>query len=271
MAESKGKPSYDENLIRHIILNVIHSIKQKHSAKYGEIILCYDGKGSWRKRIFQYYKANRKKNREDSDFDWKQLFDFLTKVRLELTESLPYKVLYHEDCEADDIIASLSMAYGKEVPILIVSSDTDFIQLQTLPKVEQYSPIMKKFLKESNPEKYLFEHILRGDSSDGIPNYLSDDDILVTEGKRQRPVSAKKVDMQWSAITAGQSMTFESNKEEVNFNRNKTLIDLSCIPDTYREEILNMYRNAPDRDNSKIMDYFMKNGMKHMMSLITEF
>ena len=271
MAESKGKPSYDENLIRHIILNVLHSIKHKHSAKYGEMILCYDGISSWRKKVFPYYKANRKKNRDDSDFDWKKLFDFLSKVRLEMTEFMPYKVLYQEDCEADDIIASLSMEYGNQAPILIVSSDTDFIQLHTYSKVEQYSPIMKKFLKESNPEKYLFEHILRGDSSDGIPNYLSEDNVLVTEGKRQKPVSSKKVDMQWSARLAGQSMTFTTQDEEKNYNRNKTLIDLSNIPSTYVEQILNMYRDSPDKDTSKIMDYFMKYGMKHMMSLITEF
>jgi uncharacterized protein YehS (DUF1456 family) len=129
---------------------------------------------------------------------------------------------------------------------------------------------MKKFIKESNPEKYLFEHILRGDSSDGIPNYLSDDDVFITE-KRQKPLSTKKVEMQWNSILAGQNITFTTKNEELNYIRNKTLIDFTNIPQTYMEEILNMYRNKPDKDNHKIMDYFIKYGMKHMMSLITEF
>ena len=44
-----------------------------------------------------------------------------------------------------------------------------------------------------NPDTYIKEHILKGDSSDGVPNVLSPDHTFV-EGLRQRPLSKKKIE-----------------------------------------------------------------------------
>ena len=76
---------------------------------------------------------------------------------------------------------------------MIVSNDKDFQQLQRYPNVHQYSPLKKTQLVCENPEKFLLEHIIKGDVSDGVPNILSDDDVFVNKEKRQKPCGGKKV------------------------------------------------------------------------------
>ena len=46
---------------------------------------------------------------------------------------------------------------------MIVSGDKDFIQLQKYPNVQQYSPILKKYVNGHDPITYIKEHILKGD------------------------------------------------------------------------------------------------------------
>ena len=51
--------------------------KSKFGKKYGDIIICCDDKNYWRKQTFPHYKANRKKFREESDYDWNLIFESL--------------------------------------------------------------------------------------------------------------------------------------------------------------------------------------------------
>src|SRR5210317_365140 len=124
----------DENLIRHMFLNSIRYNRKKFSKDYGEIVICVDQRDVWRRDYFPYYKANRKKSRDDSELDWGKLFDVIHKIREELSEFFPYKVIYVERCEADDIIATIVHEHGMDLniggeKILILSGDKDFIQL----------------------------------------------------------------------------------------------------------------------------------------------
>ena len=74
--------------------------------------------------------------REDSDHDWNAIFQCLNQVKTELVDNFPYKVLEVDRAEADDIIGILCR-YLSDVPILILSGDKDFMQLQTNPYVKQ--------------------------------------------------------------------------------------------------------------------------------------
>jgi hypothetical protein len=47
--------------------------------------------------------------------------------------------------------------------------------------VEQFSPITKKWIRISNPDKFLKEHILKGDRGDGVPNFLSNDACIINK------------------------------------------------------------------------------------------
>ena len=182
MAQTRGENTPDEDLVRHIILNNIRLIRNKFKNDYGEIVLCCDAGNYWRKDIFPHYKASRKTKQQKSDFDWNALFNILGKVREEIREFFPYKVLNVERCEADDVIATIAKRAAESFPVedvLIVSSDKDFQQLQKHGNVKQWNPIKKAFVKCSDPEKFLQDLIIRGDSGDGVPNSLSDDDCFV--------------------------------------------------------------------------------------------
>ena len=141
----------DESMIRHMILNSIRMYNKKHRDEYGQVVICADGMNTWRKEFFPEYKAHRRKNRDESDQDWNEIFRILHTVRDEIRDYLPYKVIHMEGVEADDIIGTLAMQtqeFGMDEPVMIISSDKDFIQLQKFKNVKQFSPMQKKLVKD---------------------------------------------------------------------------------------------------------------------------
>lgn len=280
MAELGGRKDVDLeiNLLRHMVINTIRSHYQKFKRDYGDLVITCDSRKYWRKEHFPYYKANRKKAREESGYDWNLIFDAINLIKNELKEFFPYKVIEVEGAEADDIIATIckwsqeNYVYEGTVvshpkPILIISGDHDFIQLQKYNNIKQFSPIQKKFIKpESSSESYLLEHIIKGDKGDGIPNVLTQDDAIIN-GERQKPVSSKKLE-QWvnDPSTMPNDVVFQRN-----FDRNKKLIDLNQIPKSIEEDIINNFTNYPLKDKSLILNYFIEHKMKLMIEHIEEF
>jgi len=255
----------EEDLVRHMVLNSLRIHKMKFSDEYGEMVIACDDKNYWRKRVYPYYKANRKKDREASELDWNAIFESLNKIREELKEYFPYKVIQVEHAEADDIIATLVKEYHAKEKILILSGDKDFSQLQKYPNVKQYSPITKKLIVCTNPELFLKEHIMRGDSGDGIPNFLSADDVFIMGG-RQTPITTKKI----SSWILQQPDQFCNETMLRNFKRNQQLIDLECVPDEIRTQALEQY-TTQNKDRSKLFNYFITHRLKNLMENLSDF
>ncbi len=270
----KNKP--EGSMVRHMILNSLRMYRTKFKEQYGELILCYDSKHYWRREIFPQYKASRKKIRTESDKDWEAIFEVLNQVRDELKEVFPYKFLEVYGAEADDIIGvlcgELEFDNGKT---LILSGDKDFIQLQKYKNVSQFSPITKKFVNGEDPQRYLAEHILKGDASDGIPNVLSPDNTFV-EGLRQRPLGKKKIEA-WLDNCHPElgNMPTEDvlpNDETIrNFQRNRKLIDLDQSPKELFLLILKEYNEAPEGDRSKLLNYFIQKRLSNLTESIGDF
>jgi hypothetical protein len=216
--------------------------------------------------MFPYYKANRKKNRDSSELDWKAIFECLNKIRAELKEYFPYRVIDIESAEADDIIATLVNDVIAPEGFLILSGDKDFIQLQKYDNVKQYDPIRKKWITHEDPERYLAEHILKGDSGDGVPNVLSNDNCFVV-GERQKPLTQKKID---ALIELGIGSKWD-HPLFTNYMRNKQLIDLNMIPNDVKTKILESYNNQSDKNKDKLFNYFIVNKLKNLMENIQEF
>lgn len=259
----------DESLFRHMVLNSIRSFKQKFK-DYGEIVIACDDKKLWRREIFTFYKANRKKTRDNSELDWPSIFTVLNKIKLELKEYFPYRVIQVDGAEADDIIACIVKEYGTFLQtnkIIILSGDKDFRQLHRYANVTQYDPINKKFINEKEPEKYLKELIIKGDRGDGIPNILSPDDCIVA-GIRQKPISAKKLE-QYLKMTP----TELENDNTVGqyWKRNRELIDLNYIPESLKDLILSEYHEQNNKPRDKIFNYMINNKMKVLLEHINEF
>ena len=254
------------DLVRHIVLNQIRMYRSKYNKKYGELVICCDNRNYWRKTVFPFYKANRKKMRDTSDYDWNGIFDGLNQIKSELYEHFPYKVIEVCTCEADDIIAVI-VSHSPPSPTLILSGDKDFMQLQKFEHVEQYSPMQKKFLRCNKPEQTLKEHILRGDKSDGIPNILSDDDSIVNEDKRQSPLTRVKVEM-W---LGQQSIQLEDQTLQEHYNRNEKLVDLTKVPENLTKQIKDAYDNSIPNSRNKLFGYMMKHRLKNLMEYIEDF
>lgn len=261
----------DENMIRHMILNSIRMYNKRYRDQYGQMVICADGMNTWRKEFYPFYKANRKKSRDDSAEDWTEIFRILHLVRDEIRDYLPYKVIHMEGVEADDIIGTLTMQtqeFGMDEPVMIVSSDKDFIQLQKFKNVKQFSPIQKKLVTDENPRTYLFNHVMRGDSGDGIPNVLSADDTFVSE-KNQSPLRQAKIN-EW--LENADNLR-EVMDEEVyrNYQRNKKLIDLTDIPEDIQQTIINNFNGQTKTPNMKVLNYLIKKRCNNLIEVVEEF
>ena len=64
-----------------------------------------------------------------------------------------------------------------------------------------------------------------------------------------------------------------SNEEwEGNFKRNQTMIDMTMIPEIFESNILEEFGREKDcNDRSKILNYFIKNKLRNLMSSIGDF
>ena len=270
-----------EPLLRHMILNSIRMYNKKFRKDYGRMVICADGRQSWRYEYYPYYKANRKiareENKTQNGLDWNEIYQALNMIREEIKTNLPYKVMHMDHCEADDMIGALvynSQEFGQNEPIMIISSDKDFIQLQKFSNVKQFSPLQKKFLpakqtKKFNPRTFLFEHICRGDGSDGIPNILSLDNCLVEKDLRQSPLRQTVIDFYLESYDDYKmNMPTEIYR---NYQRNKTLIDLNEIPNDIYNNIVNDFNEQKPAHRMKVLNYLIKKRCKHLIESVEEF
>ncbi len=262
------RDSVEPGMVRHMILNSLRMYRQSFFEEYGELVICYDSKHYWRRDYYPEYKASRKKTRDSSGHDWDDIFEFLNMMKEEIKDNFPYKVLEVYGAEADDIIATLCQELefdnGKT---LILSGDKDFVQLQKYRNVTQYSPITKKFVNGIDPNEYLYEHVLKGDTGDGVPNVLSPDNTFV-DGLRQKPLSKKKI-AEWAGPMCEQMLPNDEVKR--NYQRNKKLIDLRESPIELFMECKKAYDEAPEGDRSKLLNYFIKNRLQELMNSIGDF
>ena len=267
MAQTRGKSDIKPNkeMIRHMVINSLRGFNLKFKEQYGTMVLCADAGDPWRRDIYPNYKHARRKGRVDSATDWDNIFSCITEIKNEISENFPYVMMYIEKAEAYDIIGALVFNHTN-TPIMIISGDKDFIQLQSNTNVKQYSPIQKVFVGEGlDPKKFLHEQIIKGDRSDGIPNILSPDDIFLT-GEKQRPINKKRLE-EWANVS-NIPLGSETSKY---YERNKRLIDLSCMPKELERTIINTYREYKIPNRSKLLPYFMQHKLKALMTNIGDF
>lgn len=276
---SADKPEHSKNIIRHSLISSILYNKIKFSSDYGELVIASDGRNYWRKEKFPYYKASRKTTRDASGIDWKFIFGVIAEVREEIKQTFPYKVLNLDGIEADDIIAIIckwtqenyidsNVIFPSPRKTLILSSDKDFKQLHRYSNIRQYSPAQKKYIESpSNVTHFINEHIARGDSSDGIPSILSDDDCFVNK-VRQSPLVKKRID-EFLDLGIGACRT---ESEIRNWHRNELLISFDMIPEEIEQKVLAEFLVEKESSaNSKIFKYFIKNNMSLFLNSIEDF
>jgi len=262
-----SKAPVEESLVRHMVLNTIRANVRKFRGDYGgAIVIACDDRRYWRKEVFPFYKAHRKQAREDSGHDWESIFECLGKVRDELMQFSPYKVIQIDRAEADDIIGVLAKLLSPNEKVLILSSDKDFVQLQLNPNVHQYSPILKRAIKSDDPGGQLKEMIIKGDLGDGIPNILSPDNSIVDK-IRQKPITKKRLDEMMNTV-----IPLDGNEEQKrNWARNQQLIDLSCIPKDIVKTIIDRYEEVKPATRNEFTNYLIAMRLKNLLEVVDEF
>lgn len=270
---SQDRPAeIEEGLIRHMILNSVRRYNVKFRDEYGKTIIACDDR-SWRKGPYPQYKANRKKTREASPLDWTSLFEMIATVRDEIQESMAYPVIRAAGAEADDIIGHLTEStqdFGQGEPVVIVSADKDFLQLHRYKNVKQFSPMKRDFIKVDDPAYYLFEHICKGDSGDGVPNVLSHDDTFVN-GDRQKPLRATVIQGWYESMNKGMLDTDMKADVYRNFCRNKKMIDLNNTPENIREDISRIHKEQDNKDNKKVFNYLVEKRCNMLIPSVQDF
>lgn len=257
-------------MARYMILNSIRGYVHQYKEEYGpEVVIAVDGAHPWRRDIFPAYKAKRREGRED-DNSSDIIYEYMDIIRREIEENFPYKVVKLDGVEADDIIAVCvkKNVHGKS---LIISSDKDFQQLQKYPNVTQYSPVLKRFYETDSPQEYIYEHILRGDPGDGIPNYLSPDDTFIN-GIKSKPIMKKKLVGWIDTLMRGEDPKEFCNEYHLrNFQRNQRLIDFDFIPQEIQDDIYKQYEEKEPQGKNAILPYLIKNDLQSLIGKIEEF
>lgn len=265
------------NLIRHVILSQLKYYNVKYRQQYGKLIISCDGGHYWRRTIFPYYKANRKKAREKQDIDWDLVFQVFNEMIKDLREYFMFKVVQVDQAESDDVIAILSkyfqtneiqddIMFSIKQPIIIISSDKDFIQLQKYDNVKQISPRNKMDVTDPDPNRYLQEKIANGDRGDGICNILSPDNTFV-DGLRSNKLTSKKLNQ---LLEEG----YDNCKDQTikrNWKRNKVLIDFDYIPKSIESKIIEEYQKPIQGNKAKAFNYLIQHNCNLLVKDIEDF
>jgi hypothetical protein len=246
--------AYSKEVIAAVESRIVNLVEDLQA---DEAVICLSDHNNFRQEVLPYYKEHRKKTRRPL---------CLGDIREHLIFNR--KAVIYPRLEADDVIGSLVQHFGDDMmnPILILSADKDFIQLQQFLNVKQFDPIRKKYVSHNNPAQYTKEHILRGDSGDGVPNVLSPDNCFVL-GTRQKPVTTKKLE-QWLQMLPE---AFGDENMLRNYKRNQQLIDLNYIPTEIKENIINQYETQSGKGRNKLFNYFVQFKLRNLMESIGEF
>ncbi len=248
-ADAEVSPKY--------LLGKIRNINVDFRKKYGELVICADHR-SWRIDEFPEYKW-RRRNRDlppEQQAETDERYEIINRVFNALEQLSPYRCIRVQGAEGDDVISVLSRdSRGKN---LVVSEDKDLSQLKS-SNVDCYRPIRKEFV--DNGPDFLKTMILTGDPGDGIPNFLSDDNVF-KEGIRQTPLRKKIKEQMLDAIDPIQEIddlpdVKNTTKEKMkdNYERNRRMIDLSQIPQYVVDRIEAAY-HAQDNKKPDLLSLF---------------
>jgi 5'-3' exonuclease len=264
------------------------------------VVFCLDGR-SWRKDVYPPYKANRKVTQakrtareiEDDEIffeSYKHLVEYLdTKTNC--------TVMHNAIAEADDLIATWIQTHPADQHV-IVSTDSDFYQLLS-DNVRQYNgvtdqiiaidgitdgrtgkPVIDKKtgkLKEvPDPDWLLFEKCIRGDTSDNI--------FSAYPGARKKGTKNKVGMLEaFSDRERGgfaynnfmlQRWTDHEDREHLvrdDYDRNRTLIDLTAQPDDIKESCRQTILEAINKEKvTNVGIYFMKFTGRHNLMKLSE-
>lgn len=214
-----------EHVITHTFFRSIKPIVEKFSPDCVYFVL--DGYPKKRMELSPDYKGTREYH--DKDNFRVQRKESIAMVK----ESVPFLVMRHAEMEADDVIADLALdLLPTEDEKIIVSSDTDFIQLcqDESNNTKLYNPIKKQF-REIPDYPYAKWKALRGDSADNIPGI--------------RGIGNKRAANLLSDETLLENFLQSNEEHKLLFHKNIDMIELRPLSQKERSEVQMWYADQP--------------------------
>jgi len=175
-----------------------------------------------------------------------------------------------EGVEADDIIGILSM-YNTETTNIIYGGDKDFKQCILKDGVYLYDTYKNVFQEREGIDKWVFEHMLKGDTGDGIFNIFTDPKEKIESGIRQKTISSKYLNEMYY-LWKDDEGTFLSKLEEParkRFETNRTIVNFDYMPLKVKEKIQSVFNEKKDdrRIFEAFNDFCLQN---YLVNLTTE-
>lgn len=233
----------------HIILTSIKKVWNDFDGAH--TVFCLEGR-SWRKDVYEPYKANRKvaaaqrtqREVEEDEVFFEVMDDFIEFLR----NKTNCTVLKHPNAEADDMIARWIQLHEDDRHV-IISSDSDFLQLLS-KNVMVYNGIAGLLYtiegvydKDGNiaknkygqdmavpdPDWILFEKCIRGDDGDNVmsafPGVRKKKLLEAFDNRHEKGYS-------WNNIMLSKWIDHEGAEHRVkdDYERNRLLIDLTQQP-----------------------------------------
>jgi len=247
----KNSNIFSENYLIFNVIEYITQISKQYKAD-GVLVAC-DAPNVWRKAIYPEYKKSREANR---GMYYGEVKECMKVIKDFFNNHTSIPALSVEKCEADDIIACVSRS--KTNKTVIISSDTDFVQLLT-GNVTLYSPPQKMERTTDDQAYSLFLKCIRGDSADNIPSSYP----------RVRETRLKQawVD-EYEMINLMETTNTNDVKVKDAYEFNKKLIDLSLQPNYIKTSIQNALDNLSINkyDSIGVMRFIGKHEMKEIAS-----
>jgi len=175
----------------------------------------------WRKKVLNEYKDQRDKMVHYTPDVQDALFTLIN-AAMEILPNMGVRQYYRQNQECDDLIYSACKAMGhppcadlsQNRSVIVVSSDSDFLQLQwSMPHVQIYLPKEGKLAEEPQCDKALAKS-LSGDEADNVEGY-----------RGIGPVKSAEL-----AANPALLAEFLKTVDPAKLKRNLALIDLSFNP-----------------------------------------
>ncbi|MBT8449169.1 MAG: hypothetical protein KJO69_05740 [Gammaproteobacteria bacterium] len=246
----KNKQQFNKDLLLFRTIQSIAISAKKFKAD-GILVAC-DSKNVWRYDIYPEYKGNRDDLRDPY---YPQVKETMGTVKDFFNEYTGIPALSVERAEADDIIASV--AQNSKHNVIIMSSDTDFVQLLKNDNVTLYSPSQDIIRTSEDPDFDLFVKIIRGDKTDNIDSAFPRVRI-----KRLETAWKDKYEMINLMETTMKDRDDKRVKELYKFN--ERLIDLTRQPAYVKRDIENSINNLNINSYNSIgvMRFIGENNLK---------
>jgi len=281
----------------HLTLASVNQVVKRHGIDH--VVFCLEGR-SWRKDFYKPYKANRKLDESamtEAEVEENKMFwDTYEALTVYLREKTNCSVIRNPIAEADDIIARFIHLHPDDEHI-VVSSDTDFIQLIT-ENVKQYNgitnqlitlsgyyddrdrPVIDKKTKQhkglDDPQFILFEKCMRGDATD---NVFSAYPGVRTKGSKNKVglieafADSDKKGFNWNNMMLQKWTDHLGVERRVrdDYERNRILIDLTAQPEDIKQQVDTTIHDTVKLDHvPQVGIYFMKFAGKYELNKISE-